>query len=465
MVLLKSMSYYVTIALENAKLIDEMRKKEIALRESEEKYRTILESIEDGYYEVDVRGNLVFFNGSMSRILGYPPDEMMGMNNRDYMTPETANKVYETFNDVFKTGKPTKAFGWELIRKDGDIRYVETSVSSTRDSVGGIAGFRGIARDITELKSLDKARERVISHLSHEMRTPLSIIAGVLERVERKARGGEVQDFEGVIQRGKRNVNRLLDMQAKIDDIVGGLPHEEKHKTLHLIEEVLSLVEETREGGRDLTPRELLDGISSRLEALYRVPELKAERVELKGFLDKLCDETIKAMKSRDLTLERDFAEGIWLTIDPGLLKKLCQGLLRNAVQNTPDEGRLSARTYSKEGSVHVEFQDHGVGISRENQKMVFGGFFHTQDSNLYSTKKQYEFGAGGSGADLLRMKVLSERLGFSIAFRSSRCEFLPKDTDICPGRISSCGRGNEKPGCLSSGGSTFTLGFPLKRF
>jgi hypothetical protein len=62
-------------------------------------------------------------------------------------------------------------------------------------------------------------------------------------------------------------------------------------------------------------------------------------------------------------------------------------------------------------------------------------------------------------------MKVLSERLGFSIDFKSTRCVFLPEDTDVCPGRISSCSKAGGGSGCLSSGGSTFTLGFPHDRF
>jgi PAS domain-containing protein len=66
---------------------------EKALKKSEEKYRTILESIEDGYYEMDVSGNLTFFNDSLCRIIGYSRDELIGMNNRQYMDKETAEKV------------------------------------------------------------------------------------------------------------------------------------------------------------------------------------------------------------------------------------------------------------------------------------------------------------------------------------------------------------------------------------
>ena len=126
-----------------------------ALRESEEKHRTILESIEEGYYEVDIHGNFTFFNDSMCKILGYPKDELMGMNNRQYMDKENAKRVYQTFNKVYTTGKPDKGFDYELTRKDGTRRHVEASVSLMRDAEGERTGFRGILRDVTQRKQIE----------------------------------------------------------------------------------------------------------------------------------------------------------------------------------------------------------------------------------------------------------------------------------------------------------------------
>jgi PAS domain S-box-containing protein len=131
---------------------------ESALRDSEERYRTILDSIEDGYFEVDLAGSLTFFNDALCRIIGYAPSELLGMNNRHYMNPENAHRVYQVFNQVFRTGEPMKGFDWELRRPDGTWRYVEASVSLIRDASGEPAGFRGIARDVTERKQ----RERVL---------------------------------------------------------------------------------------------------------------------------------------------------------------------------------------------------------------------------------------------------------------------------------------------------------------
>ncbi|MDI6743718.1 MAG: PAS domain S-box protein, partial [Smithella sp.] len=124
----------------------------------EEKYRTILENIHEGYFEVDLAGNFTFFNDSVCRVLGYSREELAGMNNRQY-TPdkETANKVYQAYNYVYTTGTPLKEVGWNIVRKDGAVRYVEGSISLLKDSSGKPIGFRGITHDVTERKKAEEA--------------------------------------------------------------------------------------------------------------------------------------------------------------------------------------------------------------------------------------------------------------------------------------------------------------------
>ena len=135
--------------------ITKQRLDEDALRQSEDKYRTILESIEDGYFEVDISGNFRFFNDSLCKIFGYSRDELMGMNNRQYTDEENAKELNQTFNKVYTTGKPDKGFGWEILRKDGTKRAVEASVSLRKDAEGKPIGFRGVVRDISEKQSLE----------------------------------------------------------------------------------------------------------------------------------------------------------------------------------------------------------------------------------------------------------------------------------------------------------------------
>ncbi len=126
------------------------------IRESEKRYRTILESIEDGYYEVDIAGNFTFFNEALCGMLGYTSDELMGMNSRDYMSPEDSKKAYKLFREIYQTGKSSRIVDWTFIKKDGRSVHIEISASLIRDSKGEPTGFRGIARDITGRKKIEE---------------------------------------------------------------------------------------------------------------------------------------------------------------------------------------------------------------------------------------------------------------------------------------------------------------------
>jgi len=129
---------------------------EIALAKNEEKYRTILETMQEGYFEVDLKGNFTFFNDAMCRMSGHSRDELLGMNNRNYTTPETSRKLYRVFHDIFRTGEPGELVDYEIITRGGSIRIGELTASLMRDESGTPIGFRGMARDVTERKQSEK---------------------------------------------------------------------------------------------------------------------------------------------------------------------------------------------------------------------------------------------------------------------------------------------------------------------
>ncbi len=135
--------------------ITDRKRAEDALRQSEEKYRNILESFQEGYFEVDLKGNFTFCNDSMYRIIGYSKEEWLGMNYRIYTDEETAKKVYQAFNNVYTTGEPSKGLDWSYIRKDGTKRYIEASIILQKDSSGKPTGFKGMVRDITKRKRVE----------------------------------------------------------------------------------------------------------------------------------------------------------------------------------------------------------------------------------------------------------------------------------------------------------------------
>jgi diguanylate cyclase (GGDEF)-like protein/PAS domain S-box-containing protein len=135
--------------------ITERKRAEELLRNSEEKYHAILENIHEGYFEIDLKGRLTFFNDSICRVLGYSKEELMGKDYGQYIDPEESQRVYQECYKVYTTEKRNDGFGWQIIRKDGNKRYVEGSISLLKDSAGKRKGFRGITRDITERKIME----------------------------------------------------------------------------------------------------------------------------------------------------------------------------------------------------------------------------------------------------------------------------------------------------------------------
>jgi len=139
--------------------ITERKSVERALRESQEKYRQLLEDIEDVFYEVDLHGNFTFVNDSVSRVFGFTRDELIGRNYRYMTDKENAGKIYEAYNKVVTSNVPERGFSWAIIRPDGEKRVLEVSASPIRDTNGNITGFRGTARDITErIRTEDRLR-------------------------------------------------------------------------------------------------------------------------------------------------------------------------------------------------------------------------------------------------------------------------------------------------------------------
>ncbi|MGA3280261.1 MAG: PAS domain S-box protein [Smithella sp.] len=126
------------------------------LRQSEEKYRTILENIEEGYFEVDLTGKFTFINDAVCRATGYTKDELIGMDYRQYTAKEDVKEVFQAYNKVYTTGEPIKEICWQIISKNRSKRYIAGSISLIKNLSGKPAGFRGIFRDTTERKQAEE---------------------------------------------------------------------------------------------------------------------------------------------------------------------------------------------------------------------------------------------------------------------------------------------------------------------
>jgi diguanylate cyclase (GGDEF)-like protein/PAS domain S-box-containing protein len=144
--------------------VTERVRMEEALRQSEEKYRSILEEIEEGYYELDLAGNINFVNKSACRQFGYSEEELIGTNYRAYVLKEDLKSVYKAWNKVYRTGEPLKSYPFATVRKDGTQMFVENSVSPLRDKAGKIVGFRAVSRDVTEHKQYEQKIAEMATH-------------------------------------------------------------------------------------------------------------------------------------------------------------------------------------------------------------------------------------------------------------------------------------------------------------
>lgn len=140
------------------------KKIEETLRQSEERYRAIIENIEDGYYEVDLAGNFTFLNEATLMIFGSSRTEIMSANISNFVDKENNYKIKEIWKNVYAAGNTSLLCDWEIIRKGGEMRQVESSISLIRNTEGKCLGFRGIIRDVTEKKKTEETIRRMAYH-------------------------------------------------------------------------------------------------------------------------------------------------------------------------------------------------------------------------------------------------------------------------------------------------------------
>jgi two-component system NtrC family sensor kinase len=146
--------------------ITERKEAEEALRQSEERYRTMLEEMEDSYSEVDLGGHFIFVNSTLCRDLGYSREEVLGMSYKKFAAEDDVDSVFQVYNEVYRTGMPNKGFSWKTTRKDGTHGFAETSVSPIRNDKSEIVGFRSVGRDITKRKKAEEELSKTQAKLS-----------------------------------------------------------------------------------------------------------------------------------------------------------------------------------------------------------------------------------------------------------------------------------------------------------
>jgi two-component system phosphate regulon sensor histidine kinase PhoR len=414
----------------------------------------IIESMSDGLIVLDFHGRITHLNPAASSLLGIKMEEIKDKTYFQLFMDEPGN---DAFNDLILDGiqkGETRLYG-EVPFRRRDGRWFDFAVttsflraeSTEEDKTGIVVVFK----NITEFKELERTRERVLNHLAHELRTPLSITLASLKRIQSSHN-------EKPLERIRRNLERLQDIQVEVEDIVKQGTPRDKLEKLSFLEQVLDFVEVLEE--EDSIHTEALRSLRKRIEDFFRTNKSKLESVALGEHIQNAVAAAGRLSSHRSVTLLTRIKDDSHIMIDPDVLNMMLISLLKNAIENTPDGGEVIISLYRQPESVVIEVKDTGVGITEQSRKHIFGGFYHSLETDLYSTKKPFDFGAGGKGLDLLRIKIFGNTYHFKVECISVRCHYIPREIDACPGSIAKCLHVDSKKQCAQSGGSVFKLLF-----
>ncbi len=161
-----------------ADISERKRRADDALRESEARFRSLVETTSDWVWEVDRNGVYTYASPKVRDLLGYEPEEVIGRTPFDLMVLDEADRVARFFHDVVKSRKPFTNFENTNLHKDGRPVILETSGVPILDARGNLVGYRGIDRDITERKRVEEAFQQAHRALHALIQaSPVGIIA------------------------------------------------------------------------------------------------------------------------------------------------------------------------------------------------------------------------------------------------------------------------------------------------
>jgi PAS domain S-box-containing protein len=333
------------------------RKAETALRQSEERYRTIIDTIVDGYYEINLRGQVMFCNDALLRIFGYTRSEVDELDALALLASDNRDRAVSVFSRVYETGEPAHSIDWEISTRDGNPILIETSISLITDVDGEALGFRGIIRDITERIKAVQEKANLEAQLQRSQR---------MEAIGTLA-GGIAHNFNNLLMGIQGNISLLMREHSPDS------PHAKR----------LTTIETLVNGGSKLTSQLLGYARSGRVDV--RVVDLNTLVLEIAETF------SLTRKEYRVHTALTDSA--IPAEVDPAQIEQAILNLLINAADAMPRGGDLylSSRVAPhteltdpehaiKEGDHAVlSIRDTGIGMDRETIERCFEPFFTTK--------------------------------------------------------------------------------------
>ena len=339
--------------------ISELKQAEQALRDNEERYRTILENRNIGYFEVDLKGNMTFFNDAMCEISGYSHDELLGMNYRSYSNDATSEKIKSKYKTIFKTGLPLKSFEYSAYRKSGDAVEIEASVSLRKDLNGRPCGFRGLIIDITDRKIAEQEREKLEFELrqSHKMEALGTLAGGIAHDFNNILSG-----IFGYCQLAEINIENPVKAKSFIAQAFKGA-----QRAAELIQQILTF---TRQTGHEkhllnlsIVVKEALKLLRSSIPSTIEIKEnifsrepVMSDPTQIHQVIMNLCTNAYHAMR-----------------VKGGILKVELSDIQVSGRNNIPDINILPGKY------IKLKVSDTGQGMDKKILEKIFDPYFSTK--------------------------------------------------------------------------------------
>jgi len=332
--------------------IEDKKQIEWALRRSEEKWISVMESIEDGYYEADIKGRILYVNRALSEKLGYPKEEIIGSPFEKFVDPEEKESVYSFFNKVYKSGKLNMLKNWTGVAKSGKKIHFEGSVSLIKTKSEGIAFFNGILRDISDKKKMEQEL----------------LMARKLEAIGILA-GGIAHDYNNALT---AIIGNLSLARMEIDQ-----------KNIELID-TINDAEKAALKVKELTHQ---------LSTFSKGGKPVKKNTDLKLLISNICDPLLKRASSKCVL---NISSDLWMVeVDEFQIGHVLEYIITNALEAMDYGGMLNIAAMNiqveneemhngislQEGKyVQIIIEDSGRGIDQDDISRIFDPYFTTKD-------------------------------------------------------------------------------------
>lgn len=351
-----------------------------ALRESEERYRSVVSAIDEVIFRTDAEGHWTFLNPAWTQITGFSVDGTIGVLLQQSIHPEDRATAATELGGFVERGENYCRFEVRCLTTTGDARWVEVHARATRDAAGTLVGAAGVIRDVTERRRVEsalraaretaeaasRAKSEFLSRMSHELRTPLNAILGFGQLMELEATSPSEADSADHILKAGRHLLALINDVLDITGIESGRLHisAEAVRTSEVVDEVVSLV----------APLATACGVS--------------------------------------LTVERDALEGHYVQADRQRLKQVLLNLVANAAKYNRPGGSVHTRLeICADDRARIVVEDTGIGIAPAKLGRLFTPFDRLGAEAT---------GVEGTGLGLALSKHLAEAMGGTLGASST---------------------------------------------